>query len=68
MDRVTRSRETERVSDLNMLQMYRVELEEQRWTDIPKSVRRNLKGSGLIKVYYGKGSDRVRIAIIYRKK
>jgi len=68
MDRLTRSRETERTSDLNMLQMYRVELEEQRWTDIPKSVRRNLKGSGLIKVYYGKGSDRVRIAIIYRKK
>jgi len=68
MVRVTRSRETERVSDLNMLQLYRVELEEQRWTDIPKSVRRNLKGSGLIKVFYGKGSDRVRIAIIYRKK
>ena len=67
MDRLTRSRETERVSDLNMLQLYRTELEEQRWTDIPKSVRRNLKGSGLIKVYYGKGSDRVRIAIIYRK-
>ena len=71
MDRVNTAKPltVEQQSDLNLLQMYREELEAGRWTDIPTSVRRSLRGSGLIRVWFeGKGSDRVRIAIIYRRQ
>ena len=64
-----RARSLEKESDHNLLLMYRAELEEQRWTDIPKSVRRSLRDSGLIRVWFeGKGPNRVRIAIIYRRQ